>query len=501
VKNPRITNDQKQPIKPVFNKKHNEGRQMAEIKKAAKAAIDKVFAEQKCYALELRKSDYRQRLAVLARFEQAFNDAGDKIYAAAAADFGKPEAEVAMAEIMPILGELKHVRKSLKGWMKPDSVWPTLTTFGTKSKIVKEPKGVTLVVSPWNYPFNLTFGPMIWSIAAGNTVIIKPSEMTPNMSKVISEIVSEAFRPEEVALFEGKADVASYLTSLPFDHIFFTGSPAVGKHVMAAAARNLTSVTLELGGKSPVIIDKSANIKKTVGSIAWGKFTNNGQTCIAPDYLYIHESIKDEVVAEMTACVEKQYGLGSDARDNDDYCQVVNTAHHGRISALIKDAKANGGKVIIGGEMVKAGRFIAPTMIEGMSEDSAIMQEEIFGPVLPIITFSDLDEVVAYVNNKPKPLALYIYAQDDKAINKVLQETSAGDTCVNQTMMHFLHQNLPFGGVNNSGIGKSGGVWGFRAFTHERSVLEEKFSAASMLHPPYTPKVLKMIKQTMRLVS
>jgi aldehyde dehydrogenase (NAD+) len=501
VKNPRITNDQKQPIKPVFNKKHNEGRQMAEIKKAAKAAIDKVFAEQKCYALELRKSDYRQRLAVLARFEQAFNDAGDKIYAAAAADFGKPEAEVAMAEIMPVLGELKHVRKSLKGWMKPDSVWPTLTTFGTKSKIVKEPKGVTLVVSPWNYPFNLTFGPMIWSIAAGNTVIIKPSEMTPNMSKVISEIVSEAFRPEEVALFEGKADVASYLTSLPFDHIFFTGSPAVGKHVMAAAARNLTSVTLELGGKSPVIIDKSANIKKTVGSIAWGKFTNNGQTCIAPDYLYIHESIKDEVVAEMTACVEKQYGLGNDARDNDDYCQVVNTAHHGRISALIKDAKANGGKVIIGGEMVKAGRFIAPTMIEGMSEDSAIMQEEIFGPVLPIITFSDLDEVVAYVNNKPKPLALYIYAQDDKAINKVLQETSAGDTCVNQTMMHFLHQNLPFGGVNNSGIGKSGGVWGFRAFTHERSVLEEKFSAASMLHPPYTPKVLKMIKQTMRLVS
>jgi aldehyde dehydrogenase (NAD+) len=501
VKNPRSTNDQKHPIKPVFNKKHNEGRQMAEIKKAAKAAIDKVFAEQKCYALELRKSDYRQRLAVLARFEQAFNDAGDKIYAAAAADFGKPEAEVAMAEIMPVLGELKHVRKSLKGWMKPDSVWPTLTTFGTKSKIVKEPKGVTLVVSPWNYPFNLTFGPMIWSIAAGNTVIIKPSEMTPNMSKVISEIVSEAFRPEEVALFEGKADVASYLTSLPFDHIFFTGSPAVGKHVMAAAARNLTSVTLELGGKSPVIIDKSANIKKTVGSIAWGKFTNNGQTCIAPDYLYIHESIKDEVVAEMTACVEKQYGLGNDARDNADYCQVVNTAHHGRISALIKDAKANGGKVIIGGEMVKAGRFIAPTMIEGMSEDSAIMQEEIFGPVLPIITFSDLDEVVAYVNNKPKPLALYIYAQDDKAINKVLQETSAGDTCVNQTMMHFLHQNLPFGGVNNSGIGKSGGVWGFRAFTHERSVLEEKFSAASMLHPPYTPKVLKMIKQTMRLVS
>ena len=474
---------------------------MSEIKKAAKTSIDSVFAEQKCYALELRKSDYRQRLDVLERFQRVFNNSQDKIYAAAAADFGKPEAEVAMAEIMPVVAELKHIRKNLKKWMKSERVMPTLTTFGTRSRIIKEPKGVTLVVSPWNYPFNLTFGPMMWSIAAGNTVIIKPSEMTPNMSGVISEIVSEAFRPEEVALFEGKAEVASYLTSLPFDHIFFTGSPAVGKHVMAAAAKNLTSVTLELGGKSPVIIDKSANIKKTIGSIAWGKFTNNGQTCIAPDYLYVHESIKDQVITEMKACIEKQYGLGSDARDNDDYCQVVNPGHYGRISALIKDAQVKGGVLLTGGETVKAKRFIAPTLIIGMSDDSAIMQEEIFGPVLPIITFSDLDEAVAYVNAKPKPLALYIYAQDKSAIKKVLQETSAGDTCVNQTMMHFLHPNLPFGGVNNSGIGKSGGVWGFRAFSHERSVLVEKFSAATMLHPPYTPKVMNLIKTTIKIVS
>lgn len=474
---------------------------MSEIKKAVKTSIDKIFAEQKRYALELRKSDYRQRLDVLERFQRVFNASLDKIYAAAAADFGKPEAEVAMAEIMPVVAELKHIRKNLKKWMKSERVMPTLTTFGTRSKIIKEPKGVTLVVSPWNYPFNLTFGPMMSSIAAGNTVIIKPSEMTPNMSGVISEIVTEAFRPEEVAIFEGKSEVASYLTSLPFDHIFFTGSPTVGKHVMAAAAKHLTSVTLELGGKSPVIIDKSADIKKTIGSIAWGKFTNNGQTCIAPDYLYVHESIKDRVISEMKACIEKQYGLGADARGNDDYCQVVNSNHHSRVSALIKDAQAKGGVVLTGGEMVKAGRFIAPTLIAGMSDDSAIMQEEIFGPVLPIITFSDLDEAVAYVNAKPKPLALYIYAQDKQAINKVLQETSAGGTCVNQTMMHFLHPNLPFGGVNNSGIGNSGGMWGFRAFSHERSVLVEKFSAASMLHPPYTPKVMKLIKTTMKMVS
>ena len=474
---------------------------MSELKPAAKAKIDQVFAQQKDYALELRKSDYKQRLAVLDRFEQAFTAAYDDIHKAAAADFGKPEAEIDLAEIMPVRAELKHIRKSLKNWMKPEHVSATISMFGTKSRIIKEPKGVTLVVSPWNYPFNLTFGPMMWAIAAGNTVIIKPSEMTPKMSKVIGAIVKQAFRPEEVALFEGKADVASYLTSLPFDHIFFTGSPAVGKHVMAAAAKNLTSVTLELGGKSPVIVDKSANLKKAVGSIVWGKFNNNGQTCIAPDYIYVHEAIKDELVAELTACIESQYGLGNDAKANGDYCRVVNAGHHSRITRLLDDAKSKGGRVLTGGQVSKTGQFIAPTLIEGMSEDSSIMDEEIFGPVLPIITFADIDTAIGYVNSKPKPLALYIYSTDDAFTNKVLQETSAGDTCVNQTIMHFLHPNLPFGGVNNSGIGKSGGVWGFKAFTHERSVLVDKFSTLSMMYPPYTPKVKKLLKTTMKMLT
>ncbi|MDA9583943.1 aldehyde dehydrogenase family protein [Porticoccaceae bacterium] len=474
---------------------------MTELNEQVKNQIDDVFARQQRYALELRKSDYKQRLAVLDRFEQAFRESEEKIYQSAADDFSKPQAEVDMSEIMAVLAELKHVRKNLKKWMKPVSVMPTASMIGTSSKIVKEPKGVTLVVSPWNYPFNLTFGPMIWSIAAGNTVIIKPSEMTPNMSAVIADIVERAFRPEEVSLFQGKADVASYLTALPFDHIFFTGSPAVGKHVMAAAAKNLTSVTLELGGKSPVIVDKSVNIKKAVQSIAWGKFSNNGQTCIAPDYLYVHESVKDQFVRELTACVEKQYGLGNNAKDNGDYCKVVNTSHYNRINRLLEDAKSQGGKLITGGQIDDAGRFIAPTLIEGMASDSAIMEEEIFGPLLPVITFSNIEEVIDVVNSKPKPLALYIYSTDKRNIDKVLCETSAGDTCVNQTMMHFLHHNLPFGGVNNSGIGKSGGVWGFNAFTHERSVLNDKFSSASMLHPPYTPKVRKLIKMAIKMTT
>ena len=406
-----------------------------------------------------------------------------------------------IAEIMIVLSELSHIRKKLKGWMKPVSVRTSMTMLGTSSKIITEPKGTSLVISPWNYPFNLTFGPMMSAIAAGNPVILKPSEMTPNMSRVIAEIVSEAFRPEEVSLFEGDAAVSAYLTSLPFDHIFFTGSPAVGKHVMAAAAKNLTSVTLELGGKSPVIVDKSADIKKTARSVSFGKFSNNGQTCIAPDYLFVHESIKDALVAELKSCIARQYGEGTDAQGNGDYCQVVNQGHHSRISGLLSDALANGAQVISGGQVDDGDRFIAPTLIEGMADSSRIMDEEIFGPVLPIKTFSDLGNVIDYVNSKPKPLALYVFARDKAAINKVLEETSAGDTCINQTVMHFVHPNLPFGGVNNSGIGKSGGEWGFKAFSHERSVLQDKFGSGHMMHPPYTPKVKKMIKTITSLVG
>jgi aldehyde dehydrogenase (NAD+) len=465
-----------------------------DISSVDKSAIDHTFASQKAYALKLRKSSYAERLEVLSRFEKVFKASYNKMYVAAAADFGKPEAEVDMAEIMVVVAELAHIRKNLKKWMKATPVKASLSMLGTSSKIIVEPKGTTLVISPWNYPFNLTFGPMMSAIAAGNTVIIKPSEMTPNMSRVIAEIVAEAFSPEEVALFEGTAEVSTYLTSLPFDHIFFTGSPEVGKLVMAAAAKNLTSVTLELGGKSPVIVDKTANIAKAARSIAFGKFSNNGQTCIAPDYLFVDESVKDLLIAELKNYIGRQYGLGEDALGNGDYCQIANSAHHGRISGLLNDALAQGGQLITGGQIDDQQRFIAPTLVEGMSADSRIMQEEIFGPLMPILTFTDLDTVLEHINAQPKPLALYFYSSDRKAIDKVLKETSAGGTCINQTVMHFVHPNLPFGGVNNSGIGMSSGEWGFKAFSHERSVLEDKWGSTHLMHPPYTPKVKKIIK-------
>ena len=465
------------------------------------AAIDETFKRQGSYALSLRCTDYRQRLKVLERFEKVFKASYAKMYSAAAADFSKPEAEVDATEILPVVAELKQARKELRHWRKPKKVMPTLMVLGTSSKVISEPRGVCLIVSPWNYPFNLTFCPMILALAAGNTVIIKPSEMTPYMSAVIADIVAEAFRPEEVAVFQGKAETSSYLTSLPFDHIFFTGSPQVGRHVMAAAARNLTSVTLELGGKSTVIIDSKASLKKAADAIVFGKFCNNGQTCIAPDYLYVESSIKTEFIAELKASITKQYGNADNLTSNSDYCRIVNDEHFTRLEGLLDDALDQGAEILLGGTRVRDRRLIEPTLLEGMSATSTIMQEEIFGPLLPIIEYSDLDQIIAEINARPKPLALYIFSRDSAMQDKVIQQTSAGDTCINQIALHFMHPNLPFGGINNSGLGKTGGRWGFDAFSHQRSVLHDKFSSTAMLHPPYTPRVKRMIKTAVKFFS
>jgi len=474
---------------------------MSKLDQSSSVDIDSIFAAQQKYALSLRKSTYTQRLAVLARFERVFRASFDKIYRAAAKDFSKPESEVDTGEILMVLSELKYARKNLKRWMKPTAVRPTVAMFGTTSKILQEPKGVTLVISPWNYPFNLSFGPMICSIAAGNTVILKPSEMTPAMSSVISEIVTESFDPRQVAVFQGDATVSTYLTSLPFDHIFFTGSPAVGKHVMAAAAKNLTSVTLELGGKSPVIIDHTADLVKAAKSIAFGKFSNNGQTCIAPDYVYVHHAVKDKFINAMAQAIDAQYGNPAELINNSDYCRVVNEVHYQRIKQLLEAAAEEGASVLKGGNTIDEQRFIAPTLLGDINPNSAIMHQEIFGPVLPILEFLDVESVIGEINSNPKPLALYVFANDDDLVNRVIEETSAGDSAVNATVIHVMHQNLPFGGVNNSGMGKSGGIWSFRAFSHQRSIVEDKLGFSTMLSPPYTPKVRRLIKSAVKFLS
>ncbi len=463
--------------------------------------INTVFAAQQKHALELRKSTYKQRLAVLKRFETVFNRSNDKLYAAAKADYGKTEAEVDLTEIFAVRTELAHIKSSLKRWMRPKKVMPSLTTFGTSSKIMYEPKGVCLVVSPWNYPYNLTFGPMLTAIAAGNTVMVKPSELTPNMSAVMREIIEEVFETHEVAVFEGDYKVSEHLTSLPLDHIFFTGSPAVGKIVMAAAAKHLTSVTLELGGKSPTIVDETADLKKAARNTMWGKFTNNGQTCIAPDYLFVHESVKDKFVALLKENIQSLYGDNEKIKANPDYCRIVNERHFERVNGLLNNAVEKGASLINGGLTDSDQNFISPTVLDNVASDSKILEEEIFGPLLPVMSYKNLDEVIAYINAKPKPLALYIYSKNNINIDKVLTETSSGDAVINHNMLQFLHPNLPFGGVNNSGIGKAHADYGFIAFSHERSVLRDKFSTTHMFYPPYTPKVKKMIKQTIKFLT
>ena len=474
---------------------------MSKLDQTLKTTIDRVFAEQQCYSLSLRSSTCEQRLAVLEKFERVFKSSFDKLYKAAYEDFSKPESEVNTGEILSVLSELKHVQKYLRRWMKPTRVRPTAAMIGTKSKILYEPKGVTLIISPWNYPFNLSFGPMIWSIAAGNTVILKPSEMTPAMSAVIQEIVEQAFDSREVCVFQGDAEVASYLTEQPFNHIYFTGSPAVGKQVMAAAAKNLASVTLELGGKSPVIVDQSADLNKAAKSICFGKLVNNGQTCIAPDYVYVHSSVKDKLMSAMLKAIESLYGPLPKIASNPDYCRVVNQSHYQRIKSLLDNAEEQGAKIFFGGETNDQQRFIAPTLLTDIPPESDIMQQEIFGPLLPVMEFEDIATVIDQVNNNPKPLALYVFSANDALTNRVLQQTSAGDSAINATVIHAIHQNLPFGGVNNSGMGKSGGVWGFQAFSHQRSVVEDKLGLSALLSPPYTAKVKRLIRAALKFLS
>jgi aldehyde dehydrogenase (NAD+) len=455
-------------------------------------AFVNIFNQQRVTAIELRTTSAAERTAKLRRLEASVLKHKDAIYRALMMDLRKPEAEVDISEIMPVIGEIHHACGHLASWMRPRRISPTLAMLGTQARLRYEPKGVTLVISPWNYPLSLTLGPLVSAIAAGNTAILKPSELSPACSAVIGDIVAECFDPSEVALFQGDAKLSTELLELPFDHIFFTGSPTVGKVVMAAASRHLSSITLELGGKSPGIVDESANITKAAKSIMWGKFLNNGQTCIAPDYLYVHEAVLQEFLDAAVAAIAKMFGL--DARNSPDYGRIINSQHFSRIADLLDNAIANGATLITGGEPVAEDRFIPPTLLTEVGAGSLVLEQEIFGPLLPIRPYRDINQVIAHVNSAQKPLAFYIFAQKSELIEKILAETSSGGACINATLLQFSHNNLPFGGVNNSGLGSSHGVFGFRAFSHERAVLHDKMSLMPMLFPPYTPRVKKMIK-------
>jgi aldehyde dehydrogenase (NAD+) len=404
---------------------------------------------------------------------------------------------VDLAEILPVCAEANDAISHLKKWMQPTKVWPTLLTAGTKSHVLAMPRGRCLIISPWNYPVNLTFGPLVSAIAAGNTVMIKPSEMTPHLSALMSKIVRETFPQDEVAIFEGEADVAQALLQLPFNHIFFTGSPAIGKQVMTAAACHLASVTLELGGKSPTIIDASANIELAAQNLMWAKFANAGQTCIAPDYVFVHESVKEKWLASCTAILRQAYGSSfEEQRSSPHLARIVNARHTARLKALLDDARSRGANIVFGGGISESDCFVAPTLLDNLPTDAHILKEEIFGPLLPVISFSNLNEVIGKINAGPNPLALYIYSSNEEHIQRILQQTCSGGVCINHALVQFLHARLPFGGANNSGIGHAHGVYGFKAFSHEKAVLRSQFAMAARLFsagavPQYLRSVLK----------
>ena len=457
-------------------------------------ATKSAFSLQRRQASQMALTTADQRIERIKRIQHWISTHETDLYQAMYADFRKPASEVLIGDLAALGYDIKHTCKHLRQWMKPQRVPTPLPLIGTRSHIRYEPKGNILIISPWNYPFGLAIKPLVTAIAAGNVAILKPSEMTPNTSGMIRRMVQDLFPPEEVAVFEGDASVAQALLELPFNHLFFTGSPAVGKIVMTAAAKHLASVTLELGGKSPVIVDETANVKTAAQQIAWGKYFNNGQTCIAPDYLLIHQSVKEPFMQAFRESVQKMYSPnGQPVEASDSYCRMVNQTHFRRVRNLIDDAVQQGANVSLGGKMNEADNFIEPTVVEGVTGEMQIMQEEIFGPVLPVMTFSDKDDALQIINSREKPLALYIQSSSRRNIEYIMAHTTAGDTVINDLMWQFGHVDLPFGGVNNSGIGKANGIFGFQEFSNLRGVIRREFGTANFIYPPYTDKVKKII--------
>ncbi|WP_313266870.1 aldehyde dehydrogenase family protein [Sphingobacterium sp.] len=459
--------------------------------------IGLIFEQQQLFKYELRSSSAKERIKKLYKLRALIESHEDLIYAALEKDLRKSRSEAAISEVLFIYGEIAFAIRNLRKWMKPRQVGRSMTNFLAKSTITYQPKGTALIIAPWNYPFQLTMSPLISAIAAGNCVILKPSEHSPFTSAVIGEILTKGFDQREVACIEGEQAVSEALLALPFDHIFFTGSPAVGKLVMQAASRHLSSVTLELGGKSPVIVDETADLKMTAHKVAWGKLINAGQTCIAPDYVLLPKNKQDEFVNHYLQAIRSMFFTEDGQLDRTVYAKIINHKHAARLVSLIASATAGGAKLLEGGQL-DDDLTLNPTLLIDVKADNSIMQEEIFGPILPIVTYEHLEEAIALVNRSEKPLALYIFSNNKANIQYVLRQLSSGGVCVNDVLIHVSNPHLPFGGVNGSGLGSCHGQFGFKAFSHERAVMfQSKFSLSNLIYPPYAKKnkVFKLLKK------
>jgi aldehyde dehydrogenase (NAD+) len=468
------------------------------IQSVDEGQIARLFEQQKQYQYTLANTSAKERKAKLrALLKAVANTHRQAIRDALMADFRKPQADVDLSEVFPITTEIKYALSHLNSWMSKHRVATPLAFIGASSYVRYQPKGQCLIIAPWNFPVNLSLGPLVSAVAAGNAVILKPSEHTPHATAVIKHIVREVFDEREVAVVEGGVETSTALLELPFNHIFFTGAPAVGKVVMRAAAKHLASVSLELGGKSPTIVDATADIKTAAKRIVWGKFFNSGQICIAPDYVLVHESKKDALVAALKASLQTFYG--DDAQRSNSFALMVNQRHAERVHGYVADALDKGAKLLYGGRSKAGESYLEPTLVENAPMDSALMQNEIFGPVLPIFTFSDIDEATAHINAGEKPLALYVYSRSKRNIEKIVANTRAGGTCINHNDLHFFNPNLPFGGANNSGIGRAHGFHGFKAFSEARAVYSQHLpSALDLLAPPYNRMKERLIEWTVK---
>ena len=431
--------------------------------------MKRIFDLQQQHQWNMKASSADERKTLLSQLRDAVKAHGDEIIEAVKKDTRKPVMEVGITEVANVVANIDRNINNLDEWMRPLDV-PSSLDPDDSAQILYEARGVCLILGPWNFPLGLVFGPLAAAVAAGNCCMVKLTDLCPATASVAGKIISEVFDEKEVALFEGEVDVATALLELPFNHIFFTGSTRVGKLVMAAAAKNLATVTLELGGKSPVIIDDGADVEKIAGELAGAKQFNGGQACICPDYVFVKESQKETLVNTFREKVKENLYNEDGNIKKENIAQIVNPQNFARVKGLFEDAVAKGACVAVGGELEEGDLTVHPTMLTDVTPDMAILQEEIFGPVLPVMTYDDLDEAIEYIERHDKPLALYVYSPDQNNIDRVLKRTSSGGVTVNGVFSHYLENNLPFGGVNGSGMGSYHGHFGFKAFSHERAV-------------------------------
>ncbi len=442
------------------------------------------FATQQTKTISFRKKQLQKLLNEVTKRE---TDIIEALYS----DFKKCEYEVVMTETSIVLSELKKTIKKLNAWSKPKKVLPALLNFPSSAKIYKEPYGKVLIIAPWNYPYQLAFAPLIGAIAAGNTVVLKPSELTPKTSRVMREIIEAVFDKNYIAVVEGGIPVSQKLLSMRWDYIFFTGSVFVGKIVAKAAAEFLTPVTLELGGKSPCLVDETANLKLAAKRIVWGKFLNGGQTCIAPDYILIHKKVKADFISYFKKEIENAYGVHP--RDSEDFPRIINSKNWKRLAKMLVNES-----ILIGGETHEEDNYIAPTLIDEPNLDSASMKDEIFGPILPVISYTTENEIEKVIHTYDKPLAFYVFTKRHDFAKKMVDTYAFGGGTINDTAIHFVNHNLPFGGVGESGIGKYHGKASFDTFSHAKGVVTRyNWLDIRTRYAPYKGK-LKQLKTLLR---